>query len=57
MCGQADDGWHVYGPGLWPRLDELEDIIRAVQVVAVLDWIFSSKMAVAAIMMGAEVIL
>ncbi len=38
-----------------PGLDELEDIIRAIPVVAVLDSICSSKMAVAAIMMGAEV--
>ncbi len=45
------EGWHVYVPGL----DELEDITPAIQVVDVLDWIFSSKMAVAAIMMGAEV--
>ncbi len=50
-CSQEDDGWGVYGPGL----DELEDIIPAMQVVHGLDWIFSSKMAVAAIMMGAEV--
>ncbi len=48
--------WHrAVAPGCGPRLDELEDIIRTVQVVDVLDWIFSSKMAIAAIMMGAEV--
>ncbi len=48
------DGMYM-APGCGPGLDELEDIIRAIQVVAVLDWIFSSKMAIAAIMMGAEV--
>ncbi len=48
------DGTYM-APGCGPRLDELEDIIRAMQVVHGLDWIFSSKMAIAAIMMGAEV--
>ncbi len=48
------DGMYM-ASGCGPRLDELEDIIRTIQVVAVLDWIFSSKMAVGAIMMGAEV--
>jgi len=48
---QEGNGWHIYGPGL----DELEDIIWTIPVVDVLDWIFLSKMAVDAIIVGAGV--
>jgi len=53
-CSQEDDGWHVYVTGLWPRA-ELEDLTRAMQVVDVLDPIFSSKIAVDGVMTGSEV--
>ena len=44
-------------PGCGPGLDELEDIIPAIQVVAVLDWICSSKMVVDSALVGAKVTL
>ncbi len=50
------DGTYM-APGCGPRPDELEDIIRAIQVVDVLDSICSSKMAVDSALIGAEVIL
>ncbi len=38
---------------IWHRA-EFEDIIRAMQVVDGLDWIFSSKIAMDVVMIGSE---
>ncbi len=50
------DGMYM-APGCGPRLDELEDIIPAIRVVAVLDPICSSKMAVDSALVGVDVTL